>query len=85
MKTSRVNSCNLCFGKLKEISAINLPFSELVYFLWVTMLVVRLGKYDFITVAISLLKSDKLVSTTVDLVSLLVFYTRWICRVFVAI
>ena len=72
MKASRVNSCKLCFVKLKEISSINFSLSKLVYFMQVTVLGVHLGEYDFITVTITLWKSDNPVSTTVDLVSLLV-------------
>ena len=66
MKASRINSCKLCFAKLKEISSINFSLSKLIYFMKVTILGVCLGEYDFITVTITLWKSDNPVSTTVD-------------------
>ena len=66
IKASRINSCKLCFVKLKEISSINLFLPKLVYFLYVTIIGVCLGEYDFITGTINLWKRDKPVSTSVD-------------------
>ena len=46
MKVSRINPCKLCFGKLKEISSMNLSLSKFAYFLLVNILGVRLGEYS---------------------------------------